>query len=242
MLKPALRLLAAGLLALACACRGPLARIGKAPGDRVTLDVPRVEIEDHSRVLKRLREVAPGEANTPEARRAALEDHRRYLDANLRQRAADEGWVIDPGSPWRLELRVTTLGEVRARYIAYGILSGVAWGVGTGLATHSTKLALGLGGYELVEESIFWIAGSSLFGRFSAPVVLEAALLEKGRPRPLWTETYCVIWGGARLKAYPPRQRKDRKIQLQASLERALDKLFEDMREGPRQPPSETAN
>lgn len=228
------------LLALGCACRSPLARAGAARGGHVTLDVPPVEMKDNSRTLKRLREIAPDEANTAEARCEALEAHRSYLDAAFRQRAAELGWKLDPASPWRLELRVTTLGEVRTRYIVYGILSGVAWGVGTGLATHSVKLAVGLGAYELLEESLFWIAGSSLFGRFSAPVVLEVALREKGRPKPLWTETYLALWGGSRLKAFPPSQRKRREIQLHASQERILDKLFGDLAWIPE--PTGTAN
>ncbi len=105
--------------------------------------------------------------------------------------------------------------------------------MGTGLATHNPRLALGLGGYELVEESFFWIAGSSLFGRFSAPVVLEAALYEGTKLKPVWSETYYVIAGGKRLKAYPRPEQGRREVQLHASLDRALDKLFQDLEQIP---------
>lgn len=230
---PSAFLLALGLFLLATACRSPLADLHSHKGSRIAIHVPPVEMEDHSRNLKRIRGMATGEANTPEARKAALEGHRQYLDAAFRQRATGMGLLLDPEAPYRLELRVTTLGEVRTKYIVYGILSGVAWGIGTGLATHNVKLAVGLGGYELLEESVFWIAGSSLFGRFSAPVVLETRLFERDRPKPLWSETYFVIWGGSHLKTYPEAQRKLREIQLHASLDRALDKVFEDLRQIP---------
>ncbi len=232
---------------LLAACRSPLADLRPAKGERLALELPPVVVEDHSRTLKRIRDVAVNEPNSAEARKAALEAHGAYLDAAFRRRAAEKGLALDPAAPYRLELRVTTLGEVRTKYIVYGILSGVAWGVGTGLLTHNVKLAVGLGGYELVEESLFWIAGSSLFGRFSAPVVLEAELQEKGRPKPLWSETYLALWGGARLKAYPEADRKRREIQLHASLDRVLDKVFEDLAQvpdlakGPQQEPGSGA-
>jgi len=217
--------MASVFLFLAFGCRSPLQDLRPPEGRPFTLAVPPAAVEDHSRTLKRLRDLQPDEKNAPEARKDALEAHRAYLDAGLRNRLAARGIAVDPLSPYRLELTLSTVGEVRTKYIVYGILSGVAWGVGTGLATHNVKLALGLGGYELVEESLFWIAGSSLFGRFSAPVVLEARLLETGRKKALWEESYYVIWGGKRLKEYPEAQRGQRSVQIMASLDRALDKL-----------------
>lgn len=217
-------------ICLLLACRSPLADLRPPAGRPFSLALSPVGVEDHSRTLKRLRDLQAGETNTAEARGAALEGQRAYLDRAFRERAQSEGLILDPDSPYRLDLTLTTVGEVRTKYIVYGILSGVAWGVGTGLITHNVRLAVGLGAYELAEESLFWIAGSSLFGRYSAPVVLEAQVQERGRPKPLWSETYFVVWGGDRLKAFPEAQRKDRAIQLHASLERALDKLFADLK------------
>lgn len=199
----------------------------------MALAIAPVAVEDHSRSLKRLRDLHPAETNTAEARKEALEAHRAYLDAAFRARATLRGLRLDPASPFQLELTITSLGEVRTRYIVYGIASGVAWGVGTGLATHNPQLALGLGAYELVEESLFWIAGSSLFGRYSAPVVVEARVFERGKPKPLWEETYYAIWGGTRLRDFPEADRRKREIQLQASLERIVDKVFADLSQIP---------
>lgn len=226
---PARILLACALALGGLGCRSPLRDLRPAEGTRLSLAVPPVLVEDHSRSLQRLREVGPEDQNTPEARKAALESHRAYLDGRLRDRLAAQGLGVDPASPYRLELTLTTLGEVRTQYIVYGILGGVAWGVGTGLATHDPRLAVGLGAYELAEESLFWIAGSSLFGRYSAPVVLEARLLPAGGKGPVWEETYHVIWGGQRLKERPEAERTRRSIQVQASLDRALDKLCGDL-------------
>lgn len=230
------QLLALGLVCLGLACRSPLADLPKPKSGPFALAVPPVALEDHSRTLKRIRDIAPGEPNTPAARAAALELHRLAFDTAFRTRAQAEGLWLDPSAPLRLELTLTTVGEVRTKYIVYGILSGVAWGVGTGLLTHNARLAVGLGAFELVEESVFWIAGSSLFGRYSAPVVLEAQLLGAGASQPLWTETYFVIGGGRRLKDFPEDRRKVREVQLQASLARALDKLFEDLAALPGRP------
>lgn len=217
------------LVLFALGCRSPLKDLRPPDGGHLSIALPPVLVEDHSRNLKRIRELQPKEKNTPEARKVALENHRGYLDTELRKRLMMLGLDVDPASPYRLELTLSTVGEVRTKYIVYGILSGVAWGVGTGLVTHNVRLAVGLGAYELAEESLFWIAGSSVFGRFSAPVVLEARIYEHGRDKPLWDETYYVVWGGKRLKEYPEMQRRKRSIQIQASLSRALDKLIKDL-------------
>lgn len=216
-------------LLLAGACRSPLRSLRPEGGRPPSFALSPVKVEDYSRTLKRIRDTKPGEPNTLEARRSALEGHREHLDRAFRQRALERGLRIDPDGPYRLDLTITTVGEVRTKYIVYGILSGVAWGVATGLLTHNTELAVGLGLYELAEETLFWVAGSSVFGRYSAPVVVEAALFEKGRAKPIWTETYFSIWGGQRLKSRPESERKKRSTQLQASLERVVDQLFEDL-------------
>jgi hypothetical protein len=228
------RIVLAALLALVLSgCRSPLMDLRPPPGQTLAFAVPPVAVEDHSRTLKRIRELEPGEANTPGARRAALDEHAAYLDRAFRAQALGQGLRLDPDAPYRLELTLTTVGEVRTKYIVYGILSGVGWGVGVGVVTNNLKLAIGLGAYELVEESLFWIAGSSLFGRYSAPVVLEARLLDKGEKKPRWSETYYVISGGKHLKAFPAADQKLRTTQLHASLERALANLFEDLAKVP---------
>lgn len=124
---------------------------------------------------------------------------------------------------------MTSLGEVRAKYIAYGIARGVAWGVGTGLVAHDPRLAVGLGLYELVEESAFWIAGSAVFGAYSAPTVVEASVFDGTNPKVIWKASYYILNGRKRLKALPEDQRSDRATQLHASLRVVLDKLFKDL-------------
>lgn len=213
-------------LALLAACRSPLAEVQAPP--KPALEVL-VKVEDHSRNLKRLRTVGVGEENSAPARAAALEAGRAWLEGEFRREAQDRGVALDPGAELRLELTVTSLGEVRAKYIAYGIASGVAWGIGTGIVAHDPRLAVGLGLYELVEESAFWIAGSAIFGAYSAPVVMEAAVFRRGEAKSLWHERYYVINGRKRTKALPAAQARDRGVQLHASLRAALDKLFKDL-------------
>lgn len=214
------------MLLLCGACKSPLANL--QPPAHPALEV-KITMEDHSRNLKRLRAMAPGEANTAPARANALESYRAWLEAEFRAETKDRGLPIEDGAPWRLELKVTSLGEVRARYIVYGIASGVAWGVGTGIVAHDPRLAFGLGLYELVEESAFWIAGSALFGAYSSPAVLEAALFEGEAKKAVWTESYYVLNGRKRLKGLPEAQAKDRATQLHATVRIALDKLFRDL-------------
>ena len=118
---------------------------------------------------------------------------------------------------------------MRAKYIAWGILSGVGWGVGVGLLAHDPRLAVGLGLYELLEESAFWIGGSMLMGRWSSPAVVEARLTQTGTDNPLWKETYYVLWARRELAALPPAERDRRERQLQASLRKVMGKLFHDL-------------
>ncbi len=118
---------------------------------------------------------------------------------------------------------------MRPKYIAWGIASGVAWGVGMGLLAHNTRLALGLGAYEFLEESAFWIGGSVLMGRWSSPAVVEARLRRAGDTKPLWDETYYVLWTRRELAAFPAAERGRREVQLRASLRRVLGKLLADL-------------
>lgn len=224
-----LRVLAASLLLLAAACKSPLASLPPAP-EGPGLQVEPVQVEDHSRQLKRLRPLEAGETNTPEARKAALAAHGRWFEEAFREEAAECGVHIAPGAPLRLELVVTDLGEVRTKYIVYGIASGVAWGVGTGLLAHDPRLAAGLGAYELLEETAFWIGGSSLFSSYSAPAVVEARIYRQGEAKPLWTDTYYALSGRAWTRDLPPPQRANRSIQLRASLQKILVKILEDLK------------
>lgn len=222
------RILVVGLCLFALACKSPLAELLPSKGGP-TLQMTPVTVEDHSRQLKRLKPLAPSENNTPQARRAALEVHAKWLEDTFTTEAAACGIRFAPDAPYRLELVVTNLGEVRTKYIVYGIASGVAWGVGTGLVAHNTSLAVGLGGYELLEESAFWIGGSSLFGSFSAPAVVEARLIRKGEGKPLWTETYYALSGRTWIKDLPKEVRSNRTVQLRASLQKVILKILKDL-------------
>ena len=214
------------LLVAAVACKSPLAEVRAS--DQAVLDL-KVTVEDHSRSLKRLRTPQPGEPNSASARAEALEAHRTWLETEFRAEAKDRGLALDQGAQLRLELAITSLGEVRARYIVYGIASGVAWGVGTGLVAHNPALAVGLGVYELVEETAFWIAGSAIFGAYSAPAVIEAEVFDGAQPKAIWKASYYIINGQKRVKELPGDQRSDRAIQLHGSMRVALDKLFKDL-------------
>jgi hypothetical protein len=222
-----LAVLALAVLALAgLACRSPLADLKLENGaPSLNLDV---HLEDHSRKLARLQDPG-GEADTPTTRRAALEAQRAAFEAELRAEAAARGLRLDSAADLRLDLTITSLGEVRAKYIAWGILSGVGWGVGVGLLAHDPRLAVGLGLYELLEESAFWIGGSVLVGRWSSPAVVEARLFRATGEKPLWQETYYVLWARRELATLPPAQQNRRERQLQASLRKVMGKLFHDL-------------
>lgn len=207
------------------ACRSPLTTLTPIQ-DGLTLAL-KVRIEDHSRKLAHLEEVAG--PDTPATRQAALERHRESFEADLRAEAAARGLRLDPSADLHLDLTITSLGEVRTKYIAWGILSGVAWGVGTGLLVHDARLAVGLGAYELLEESAFWIGGSMLMGRWSSPAVVEARLCRVGSDLPLWEETYYALWARQELAAFPPPEQAKRERQLQASLRKVMGKLFHDL-------------
>ncbi|WP_243317828.1 hypothetical protein [Geothrix paludis] len=222
-----LRALLPAALALAgFACRSPLADLRPEPGGPALALA--VHVEDHSRKLARLKE-PDGEADTPESRRAALEAQRAAFEADLRAEAAARSLRLDPASDLRLDLTITSLGEVRTKYIAWGIASGVGWGVGVGVLAHDPRLAVGLGAYELLEESAFWIGGSVLMGRWSSPAVVEAKLLRADAGKPLWEETYYVLWARRELGALAPAEQAKRERQLQASLRKIEGKLFHDL-------------
>ncbi|HEY3400089.1 MAG TPA: hypothetical protein VGK03_05600 [Geothrix sp.] len=217
-------LLAAFALA-GLACRSPLADL--RPGKEGPALSLKVHVEDHSRKLARLRDT--DEPDTPEARKAALERHRQAFETAFRAEAATRALRLDPAADLHLDLTITSLGEVRGKYIAWGILGGVGWGVGVGLLAHDARLAVGLGLYELLEESAFWIGGSVLMGRWSSPAVVEARIHQGTSAKPLWEETYYVLWARRELAAFPPAEQAKRERQLQASLQKVMGKLFSDL-------------
>ncbi len=223
-----IRIFAICLCVLALACTSPLAKLQPCRGGP-TLQMAPVTVEDHSRQLKHLQAMAPSDANAPETRRIALAGHAKWLEATFQAEAEACGVRFGSEAPYRLELVVTDLGEVRTKYIVYGIASGVAWGVGTGLVAHDPRLALGLGGYELLEESAFWIGGIGLFSSFSAPAVVEARLIRTGEDKTIWTETYYALSGRSWIKALPKAIRSNRSIQLRASLQKIILKILADL-------------
>jgi hypothetical protein len=227
--------LLAALLLVDLACRSPLAKV-QPSADECTLDLT-VKVEDHSRSLVRLKHPA-GEVDTPVARKAALETLRAGFEEDLRAEAAARDLRLVPTSDLHLALTITSLGEVRTKYLVWGILSGVGWGVGVGLLAHNTRLALGLGLYELVEESAFWLGGSLLMGRWSSPAVVEARLTRTGVAQPLWKETYFVLWARKELAVFPAADQSLRERQLQASLRKVMTKLFHDLESIPGFPPA----
>jgi hypothetical protein len=222
----------AALMLLVMACRSPLVSLPPTPGGPALCFLPTV-VEDHSRSLKRLRRVQPGESNTPEARKDALAEHGRWLTATLVEEAALCGIRSAQDAPYRLEIRVTDLGEVQTKYILIGIASGVGWGVGTGLAAHNARLAVGLGTYELLEESAFWILGGSLFSSFSAPVMADVSLTSKDGGAPIWKETYYALSGRKWTKTLDKEARSDRGVQLRGSMQTLILEILEDLEKIP---------
>lgn len=87
--------------------------------------------------------------------------------------------------------------------------------------------------YELLEESAFWIGGSSLFSSFSAPAVVEARLTRLGESKPFWTETYYALSGRTWIKDLPEGIRNNRSVQLRASLQKVVLKILEDLEKIP---------
>lgn len=227
------------LLVPGVGCRSPLADV-KTP-DPPTLAL-KVTVEDHSRNLKRLRALQPGESNSAATRSATLGSYQAWLESEFRAEAKARGLAVDREANLHLELAITSLGEVRAKYIVYGIASGVAWGIGTGLVAHDPRLAVGLGLYELVEESAFWIAGSALFGAYSAPAVIEASLVDGKSGKALWKESYYILNGRKFLKDLPENQRSDRTNQLHGTLHAFLDKLFKHLEAMPGFPRREASH
>lgn len=215
-----------GLLLLAC--RSPLARLGPMK-EGPSLQLAPVGVEDHSRQLKRLKHVTASDSNTPEARRETMGDYAKWFGETFTAEAQTCGIQFAADAPYRLEVTLTDLGEVRTKYIVLGIVSGVAWGVGTGVVAHSASLAVGLGGYELLEESAFWIGGSSLFSSLSAPAVVEARLVPMGEDRPVWMETYYALSGRTWTQAFPERLRGNRGVQIRASLQKIVTKILGDL-------------
>ena len=68
-----------------------------------------------------------------------------------------------------------------------------------------------------------------LMGRWSSQAVVEARLFREGTAKPIWEETYYVLWARQELAAFPPEAQSRRECQLRASMQKVQKKLFHDL-------------
>lgn len=122
-------------------------------------------------------------------------------------------------------------GKTRLIYPMLGVaLDTGAETIVFGVATNwNLGLLLGNIGFDLLTSTPIWFGGAYAFGWAFRPVTVEAWVLSATDGKEIWHESIDEISASTILKTYPESERSKKEIQLEASLQNAIDDLAESL-------------
>lgn len=107
--------------------------------------------------------------------------------------------------------------------IGTGVAEGIFQGIIVGAATSNPWLGVAVGAEEITSEYLTWNGVDWIFGEAFAPVTLEAKLVTLKNNQVIWKDVAFVTENEDALTDI---ERKDKSLQLKASLQKAEDKLI----------------
>lgn len=136
-----------------------------------------------------------------------------------------------PDSPTALYLTITLsgYGSLNERwkkiFIGSGIIEGVVQGVVVGTATQNPWLGVAVAAEEFGQEYLTWNGIDWLMGETYAPVTLEGRLVSSKDSQIIWKDSSFITENSDELKSMSADERKNKDMQLQASLHKAEKEL-----------------
>lgn len=136
-----------------------------------------------------------------------------------------------PDSPTALYLTITLsgYGSLNERwkkiFIGSGIIEGVVQGVVVGTATQNPWLGVAVAAEEFGQEYLTWNGIDWLMGETYAPVTLEGRLVSSKDSQIIWKDSSFITENSDELKSMSADERKNKDVQLQASLHKAEKEL-----------------
>jgi len=136
-----------------------------------------------------------------------------------------------PDSPTALYLTITLsgYGSLNERwkkiFIGSGIIEGVVQGVVVATATQNPWLGVAVAAEEFGQEYLTWNGIDWLMGETYAPVTLEGRLVSSKDSQIIWKDSSFITENSDELKSMSEGEKKNKDVQLQASLHEAEKEL-----------------
>jgi hypothetical protein len=136
-----------------------------------------------------------------------------------------------PDSPTALYLTITLsgYGSLNERwnkvFIGAVIIEGVVQGVVVGTATQNPWLGVAVAAEEFGQEYLTWNGIDWLMGETYAPVTLEGRLVSSKDSQIIWKDSSFITENSDELKSMSADEKKNKEVQLQASLHKAEKEL-----------------
>lgn len=132
-----------------------------------------------------------------------------------------------------LLVKLSGYGQIKKKWLAYligsGVVEGVVQGVLASKLTDNSWVGIAVALEEIGQEVLVWGGGAYLFDKHYAPVTLEAQLISTLDGKPIWDDTVFVSVDKAAIEALPEKDRKKKEIQLNLTANKALKELAKDL-------------
>ncbi len=143
----------------------------------------------------------------------------------------DIGKILDAQAV--LQVRLSSYGRLKRKWVAYligtGVAEGVTEGVIAGGAIGNVWAGLVVAVEEIGQEVLTWGGGSYLFNMYYAPVTLEGELISTSDGAEVWSHTTFDSIDRKALKKLPEEEQKRKEVQLTVTAEKAEKDLVEDL-------------
>lgn len=134
-----------------------------------------------------------------------------------------------------LLVRLAGYGKMKRKWLTYligiGVVEGVVQGILAAKLVDNTWVGVAVALEEIGQEILVWGGGSYLFGKYYAPVTLEAQLISTLDGRLMWDDTVFVSIDKKAIEALPVEDRQKKENQLHLTGVKAITELASDLNE-----------
>ena len=153
--------------------------------------------------------------------------HTPYLRIIALSECMDNTETLKKSSDLYLKVDLSGYGSLKKKWknilIGTGVAEGIIQGVIVGAATSNFWLGVAVGAEEITSEYLTWNGVDWIFGEAYAPVTLEGKLVYLKTNEVIWEDVSFVTENEDVLTDI---EKKDKSLQLKASLHKAQDELI----------------
>ncbi|SFV68756.1 hypothetical protein MNB_SV-14-178 [hydrothermal vent metagenome] len=159
-------------------------------------------------------------------------EHTEKLHIVILDKCIDNSVALKQKTDLYLTIELSGYGSVKEEWknmlIGAGIAEGVIQGIVVGVATSNPWLGVAVGAEEMTSEYLTWNGVDWIFGEAYAPVTLEGTLIDVKNNKIIWKDSSFITDNEEILS---DEEKKDKSLQLKASLYKAEEELFSSLNE-----------